>query len=112
MYLYKTILEFIRDKEYRELIITTLIVLIGGTIFYHYQEGWRWLDAAYFCVITLSTIGYGDFSPVTDAGKMFTIGYIIAGIGIILSFINTVYHHFGKRQFAQMRKISRKENIK
>lgn len=112
MYLYRTIVEFIRDKEYRELILTTLFVLLAGTVFYHYQEGWKWLDSVYFCVITLSTIGYGDFSPVTDGGKIFTIGYIIVGIGIILSFINTVYHHFGKRQFAQMRKMNRKENIK
>jgi voltage-gated potassium channel Kch len=61
---------------------------------YHYLEGWNWIDCVYFSVITLSTIGYGDFSPATDAGKIFTIFYIILGIGVILSFINTVHHHF------------------
>lgn len=45
-------------------------------------------------MITLTTIGYGDLSPQTDLGKLFTILYILVGIGIILNFIHTVYHHF------------------
>jgi len=90
----KTLISFLRDEDYRELLITTSIVLTIGTICYRYLEGWSWIDAAYFSVITLSTVGYGDFSPQTDAGKLFTIGYIIVGIGIILTFINTLYDHY------------------
>lgn len=112
MYLFRTFLEFLRDREYRDLIITTTLVLIIGTLVYHFVEGWSWLDSLYFCVITLSTIGYGDFSPQTDLGKGFTILYIIIGIGIILSFINTLYHHFSKSQFQTMRKMSREERRK
>lgn len=108
-----TFLEFIRDKEYRELLIITLIVLFTGTLVYHFLEGWPWLDALYFCVITLSTIGYGYFAPASPEGKLFTIFYVIIGIGIILSFINTVYHHFSKSEVNQLRKAlreSRKQN--
>lgn len=94
MYLINTILSFIRDKEYRNLLVITSIIIGLGTVFYHYVEGWSWIDAAYFSVITLTTIGYGDFSPVTDLGKLFTIGYIIVGVGVILGFINAVYHHY------------------
>ena len=94
MQLLKTILAFLRDEEYRNLLIITIIIISLGTVFYHYVEGWSWIDSAYFSVITLTTIGYGDFSPVTDLGKLFTIGYITIGIGIILGFINTVYHHY------------------
>ncbi len=65
-----------------------------GTCVYHFAEGWSWIDSAYFSVITLSTVGYGDFYPQTDIGKLFTIFYIIIGIGIILSFINSLYHHY------------------
>jgi len=46
----------------------------------------------------LTTIGYGDFSPQTEEGKMFTIFYIFLGIGIVLAFINTLYNHFEKEQ--------------
>jgi voltage-gated potassium channel len=90
----KTIISFIRDKEYRDLLLTTGVVLGIGSVVYHYLEGWSWIDSIYFCMITLTTIGYGDYSPQTDGGKIFTMFYIVIGLGIILSFINTVYHHY------------------
>ena len=94
MLLYRTLVSFFKDEEYRDLLLTTSIVISFGSIVYHYLEGWTWIDSIYFSVITLTTIGYGDFSPQTDEGKLFTIFYIVIGIGIILSFINTVYNHY------------------
>jgi Ion channel len=41
-------------------------------------------------VITLTTIGYGDFAPETDAGKLFTAVYALVGVGILLAFVTTV----------------------
>jgi len=90
----KTIISFWRDSQYRSLVYVTLFVLIAGTVVYHYVEGWRWLDSLYFSVVTLTTVGLGDFAPKTDLGKLFTIFYIIVGIGIILTFIDAVYTHF------------------
>jgi voltage-gated potassium channel len=48
--------------------------------FYHHVEGWRYLDAIYFCSTTLAAVGYGDFLPRTDIGKVFTIFYQFIGI--------------------------------
>ena len=48
------------------------------------------MDSLYFSVITLTTMGYGDFSPSTRAGKIFTMFYIFVGIGIISGFVNAV----------------------
>ena len=79
MFLIKTVIAFLRDPDYREILVTTSIVIIVGTVFYHYQEGWRWLDSLYFSIITLTTIGYGDFSPKTDAGKIFTLFILLLG---------------------------------
>ena len=31
------------------------------------------VDAVYFIVVTLSTIGYGDITPISEAGKVFTM---------------------------------------
>lgn len=94
MYLFTIILSFLKDKEYRQLLGITAIILAIGTISYHFIEVWTWIDALYFSIITLTTIGYGDFSPQTIAGKLFTIGYIIVGVGMILGFINAVFHHY------------------
>ena len=99
MFVFRSIISFLRDKEYRELLLTTFIVILVGSTTYHYLEDWSWVDAVYFSVVTLTTVGFGDFAPQTDAGKIFTIFYIIVGIGIILSFINTLYEHYkGQRE--------------
>ncbi len=94
--LVKTVVTFLKDENYRNLLFTTMIILGIGTVVYHFVESWSWIDSLYFCVVTLTTIGFGDFSPKTDLGKIFTIGYILLGIGIILSFINTVYNHYAQ----------------
>lgn len=79
-----------RDPETRGLVFVTLIVIAAGTGFYRAVEGWSWLDSLYFAVITLATVGYGDFSPATDAGKLFTIFFVLVGLGIIGGFVALV----------------------
>jgi voltage-gated potassium channel len=74
---------------YRLLVTVTLAVLAGGTIFYHLTEKWSLLNSYYFCVVTLTTVGYGDITPHTSAGKLFTTVYILVGIGILGAFVNT-----------------------
>jgi hypothetical protein len=44
------------------------------------------VDAFYFSVTTLTTVGQGDLTPKTTIGKLFTVVYIFAGLGIILGF--------------------------
>jgi len=78
------------SAEFRLVSFITLIVISIGTIFYHIVEHLTWLDAIYFCVVTLATVGYGDITPKTSAGKVFTIFYILIGIGIIAYFANTL----------------------
>lgn len=101
-----TLQEFLRDRHYKSLMAASLFILFGGALVYHYLEGWSYLDSLYFAAITLSTVGYGDFSPQTDLGKVFTIIYIGIGVGLILTFINTVYKHFQqtRQQFSDIRK--------
>lgn len=94
----RTLITFLSDPEYRDLLGTTLFILFLGTLVYHNLEGWGYIDSLYFSIITLTTIGYGDFSPQTTEGKLFTIFYIFLGIGIILAFINTLYRHFQDEQ--------------
>ncbi|MBP6642530.1 MAG: two pore domain potassium channel family protein [Flavobacteriales bacterium] len=94
MFLFRTILSFLRNSEYRTLLFTSSLVLAAGTLVYHWLEDWTWVDSFYFSVITLTTIGYGDLHPITDFGKLFTVVYIVVGLGLILGFINAVYDHY------------------
>jgi hypothetical protein len=80
----------IRAPEAHALLLTTAIVLAGGSAFYMLVEGWSVLDALYFSVVTLATIGYGDLTPTTDLAKVFTIFYVLIGIGLVASTVATL----------------------
>jgi hypothetical protein len=91
--LFKALGHIVREPEGRALLSLAVLQLTAGTIFYTLAEGWRWLDALYFCVTTLSTVGYGDLSPSTDLGKIFTMFYILTGVGVLVGFVNLVARH-------------------
>ncbi len=78
----------VNQKNFRIAGVIALSVLATGTIFFHFVEGLKWLDAFYFSTITLTTVGYGDITPHTDVGKLFTVFYVLIGIGIIATFAN------------------------
>jgi voltage-gated potassium channel Kch len=40
--------------------------------------------------MTMTTVGYGDFSPTTGISKIFTIGYAISSIGLFIAFASKV----------------------
>lgn len=74
-----------------------MVLLVGGAIFFHYQEKWSWLNSFYFCTVTLATVGYGDFTPQTNLGKIVDIFYILGGIGVIVTFANLFVRRAGER---------------
>lgn len=90
---WRSLIKGFRDPEFKGLFLIVVLILISGTFFYHSVEKWRWLDSLYFSVTTLTTVGYGDLSPHTDLGKIFTMMYLFVGIGVILGFINAVAAH-------------------
>ncbi|MEM1118343.1 MAG: potassium channel family protein, partial [Bacteroidota bacterium] len=54
---------------------TALVLLLAvGTLGYMGIEGWTAMDAFYMTFITLTTIGFAEVAPLSDAGKVFTIG--------------------------------------
>jgi hypothetical protein len=62
-------------------------VTIAGIAGFMILEGLSFIDALYFCVVTLATVGYGDIHPMTTAGKLLSIVIIIGGVG---SFVGVV----------------------
>ncbi len=84
------LIDVIRDRGSWPVLTWTLLTLLLGTMVYHWLEGWSYLDALYFSVISLATIGYGDFVPTTDVGRAFTIIYVINGIVILLALFDRI----------------------
>jgi voltage-gated potassium channel len=71
-------------------IVVPLVTI--ATIFYHFVEHWSWLDSFYFSVVALSTVGFGDLSPETAIGKLFTVAYIVLGMAVLLLLVRAVAH--------------------
>jgi hypothetical protein len=84
------LVDVLRDSDSRPAILWALSTLLIGTLFYHWIEGWNYLDALYFCVVSLGTVGYGDLTPSTPAAKLFTIVYLINGIIILLALFDRI----------------------
>ncbi len=84
------LLDVLRDRDSRPVLTWALMTLLLGTLVYHWIEGWNLLDSLYFCVISLATIGFGDFVPTTEFGRAFTIIYVINGIVILLALFDRI----------------------
>lgn len=69
------------------------LVSLVGTVFYRFVEDLSWIDGLYLSIMTLATVGYGDISPVTTAGKIFTMVYAIVGIGVFVALVTQIAHH-------------------
>ncbi len=86
-----TFIEVLANKKF-ELTILLLAVgfvtFIGGAVLYVFEAHSNSkidtvFDAIYWSLITISTVGYGDITPVTEEGKILTMFLIIVGIGAI-----------------------------
>ena len=89
------------DKEHKiyhrrmfYVVIIILLTLFGSATFYHFAEKWSYLDALYFSAATMTTVGYGDITPHTVIGKIFTIIYVFTGVGIGLYGLSLLASHF------------------
>jgi voltage-gated potassium channel Kch len=73
-------------------------LLLTGTIFYWRAEDWTIIQALYFSVVTLTTIGYGDFTPTSAGTQIFTIIYILTGLGVFVALLASVAEQYIKQK--------------
>ena len=71
--------------------LLSLVSLIGfGTWAFHSIEDWSWAESFYFSVATLTTVGYGDIHPTTDASRIFTAIFILVGVGVVIAVLTSI----------------------
>jgi voltage-gated potassium channel Kch len=72
------------DTESRVLVVIALgQILVGTVIFRLIEDDWSLMDSLFFCVVTSTTIGYGDLTPSTDASRLVAIVYILTSVGLL-----------------------------
>ncbi len=79
-----------REPEVRGAAELAGALVLLATVVYRLVEGWSLVDAFYFSVVTIATVGYGDLTPATVLGKLFTVGYIVAGIGLFVAAVTAI----------------------
>lgn len=93
--------------------VPALIVLMAGGTVMGWIEGWSWLDSIYYSFITAGTLGYGDFSPVTRAGRLWGIIFIPLSVAAAGEVLGTVASALMERRQAQFyeRVMERELNV-
>jgi hypothetical protein len=56
-----------------------LIVTVFGTVGFMMLENLSFADAFYYSIVTMSTVGYGDIHPTSQASRMFAVLLIVMG---------------------------------
>jgi voltage-gated potassium channel Kch len=79
-----------RDPETKALPFVAAALVITGTLFYWRFEDWTIIESLYFSIVTLTTVGFGDLSPTTAGTQIFTIFYILTGIGVFVALLASV----------------------
>uniref|UniRef100_A0A914NRW8 Potassium channel domain-containing protein n=1 Tax=Meloidogyne incognita TaxID=6306 RepID=A0A914NRW8_MELIC len=78
------------------------ITIAVATGVFHKQESWSIFDSAYYCMISLSTIGFGDFVPAQTNERLmkepgyvlFTLIFLLFGLAIFSACINLLILEF------------------
>ena len=72
-----------RMKSYYRILKTLIrlaLIVLAGACVYHFGFGMAFDEAIYFCIVTGTTVGYGDVLPMTDNEKIFTIFFMLFGV--------------------------------
>ena len=80
-----------------------------GVIGFMLIEGWRFLDALYMTVTTLTTVGFREVRPLDDAGRIFAMTLIFFGVGIVFVTISLTGRWLAEAQLGSRSRRKRME---
>ena len=72
-------------------VVVIALYLLLGVVFYGSAEEWTYIEALYFSVTTISTVGYGDYSPGSPGSRAFTGIYMLLGVALVFGLAGETY---------------------
>lgn len=76
-----------------------IAIVAGGVVGYAVIEGWSFLDSLYMTITTITTVGYMEVHPLSQAGRIFSIFLIVGGVGGALYILTTIVGYILEGQF-------------
>ena len=97
-------------RKYGELLVALvpILVVMSGGFVVGVIEGWDIADSAYWVVITMLSVGYGDLSPKSQVGRLFALIYIPIGVVALMNVISSLYEintKYSKRRLTSLKAL-------
>ncbi len=92
------------NKIFYLLVAAGIVVIAGTVIMYNVEKGAEnsqmttLLDALWWCVATVTTVGYGDVVPVTSLGRIVALVYMFFGISLVATLLAVISNTFYKKR--------------
>ena len=80
-------------------LLTSVLV---GTLGYMVIEGYSGLDAFYMTMLIVSSVGFGEVLPLSDAGKIFTSVYMVLNLGIFAYIVSVISRYIFEGEFRKI----------
>jgi voltage-gated potassium channel len=94
-------------KPFRTPVILTILIMLFGTLGYIWIDNFSLLDAIYQTGITFTTVGFGEISPISPLGRLFTIFLIVAGFAVFSYAVGILVDVINKGRFLALLKENR-----
>jgi len=78
--------------------VPAMVPLVVGALFMAHSEDWSYLDAIYYCIVTTTTIGFGDLTPTLPRTKWFAVLFIPLSVGAMGHILGTVANDILERR--------------
>jgi voltage-gated potassium channel len=94
-----------------------LVILVGTVVMYNIESEVpntkikSFLDALWWCVSAVTTVGYGDIVPVSNTGRIVAIFYMFFGIAMISTLLSVITNTFYKRRYEKEEKEKREQEL-
>src|SRR4029078_3885806 len=106
------------NKIFYLLVAAGIVIIAGTVIMYNLEKGAEnsqmttLLDALWWCVATVTTVGYGDVVPVTSLGRIVALVYMFFGISLVATLLAVISNTFYKKRIEKEETERKKQDMK